>query len=69
MNYKLLKIGYVSLGIIVLISSIVGFIFFDKILQKISINTLIVISACLCFPMFILKILHEQNIHRPKEIR
>ncbi|MBC8756742.1 hypothetical protein H2O64_18860 [Kordia sp. YSTF-M3] len=61
MNYKLLKIGYVSLGIIILISCVLGFIFIDEVLQKVSVNTLIIISACLCFPMFVLKILHEQK--------
>lgn len=64
MNYKLIKIGYVSLGIIILISCILGGIFIDEILQKVSIDTLVIVSACLCFPMFILKILHEQK-HPP----
>ncbi|WP_420574917.1 hypothetical protein [Kordia sp.] len=61
MNYKLVKIGYLSLGIIILISSILGIIFIDEVLQKVSTNALIVISACLCFPFFMLKILYEQK--------
>lgn len=61
MNYRLLKVGYVTLGIITLILCLLSFIFIDELLTQISVNTLIIISACLCFPMFLLKFLHEKK--------
>jgi len=61
MNYKLLKIGYLTLGAIILIICALGIIFIDSTLGVISPNTMIIISACLCFPMFALKLLHEQK--------
>ena len=61
MNYKLLKIGYLTLGTITLIICTLGMIFIDAVLEVIPPNTMIIISACLCFPMFVLKFLHEQK--------
>jgi len=61
MSYKLLKIGYTTLGILTLTLSLFGIIFIDTISEIVSTNTLIIISTCLCFPMFILKILHERK--------
>ncbi len=61
MNYKLLKIGYLTLGAITLIICVLGMIFIDTLLEFVSPNTMIIISACLCFPMFILKLLHERK--------
>lgn len=61
MNYKLLKIGYLTLGAITLIICALGMIFIDAVLEVVTPNTMIIISACLCFPMFVLKFLHEQK--------
>jgi hypothetical protein len=61
MNYKLLKIGYLTLAAFILLLSFGTIIFIDKVLEVISTQTMIIISACLCLPFFVLKFLHEQK--------
>lgn len=61
MNYKLIKIGYLTFAVFIILLSIGTIIYIDKVLEVISTQTMIIISACLCFPMFALKLLHERK--------
>ncbi len=61
MNYKLIKIGYLTLAAFIILLSFGTIIFIDNVLEVISTQTMIIISACLCLPFFILKFLYEQK--------
>jgi hypothetical protein len=67
MNYKLIKRSYIALAILILLLSVITAVYIDSILTYVSINFLVIISASLCLPFFILRMLHEQEYPVPKK--
>ena len=61
MNYKLIKRSYQILVVIGICLSILSIVFVDEILDTVSANLIVIISASLCVPIFVLKLLHEQE--------
>ena len=61
MNYKLIKRSYQILVVIGICLSILSIVFVDEILDTVSANLLVIISASLCVPIFVLKLLYEQK--------
>jgi hypothetical protein len=61
MNYKLIKRGYELLAGIIIAISILTVVFIDFVLDKLSVNLLVIISASLIVPFFVLRILYEQE--------
>ena len=61
LNYKLLRIGYISLAVLTIILSIFTIVYIDDVLSVVSVNTLLVISAVLCLPVFVMKFLYEKK--------
>ena len=61
MNYKLIKRSYQILAVIGICLSILSIVFVDEILDTVSTNLLVIISASLCVPIFVLKLLYEQE--------
>lgn len=57
MNYKLIKIGYLSIAFVTLSLCLLVYLVPDLF----SINLLVIIFASLAVPFFVLKILHEQK--------
>jgi hypothetical protein len=68
MNYNLIKIGYRLLATVILILCIFTLIFFDKVNEVVSANLMLIISASLCLPFFLLKFIHEQK-HPPSKTK
>jgi len=61
MNYKLIKRSYQILIVIGVCLSILSIVFVDEILDTVSANLIVIISASLCVPIFVLKLLYEQK--------
>lgn len=61
MNYKLIKRSYELLAGIIIAISILVIVFIDFVLDKLSINLLVIISASLIVPFFVLRMLYEQQ--------
>lgn len=57
MNYKLIKIGYLSIAFVILALYILGFLFPDVI----SMYLLFIISLSLLVPFFALRVLYEDK--------
>lgn len=67
MNYKLIKKSYQVIGVITLILSIFTIFFIDDILERVSVNFLIICSVGLCIPFFVLRVLYERKYPVPKK--
>ena len=61
LNYKLIRIAYITLAVIAVLFSFIAILFVDKITETLPANTMMIISAIICFPLFILKIIYDQK--------
>lgn len=61
LNYKLIKIAYITLAVIAVLFSFITILLVDKITETFPANTMMLISAIICLPLFILKIIYDQK--------
>jgi len=66
MNYNIVKKAYQLIFVLILILSITYFFLKDTITGFLNNKQLLIISASLCIPFFILKIIHESK-HPPSQ--
>ncbi len=61
LNYELIRIAYITLAVIVVLFSFITILFIDEVTEKFPANSIMIISAIICFPLFVLKIIYDQK--------